>query len=176
MKILPFTVPIFILKFDQHEYYKNECLRLIEEQHSTTSKFGNQYNGESITKTDWYVGPEVKRQYFDLIVSDVISHLRNIFKLLDIEKFKISNVWFQQYHQNDFHCFHTHERTSWNCVYYLEFEKNNPGTTFKSFFGGAEFTPEISEGEILMFPSCLRHTSLPNKSSSRKTVVAFNIE
>ena len=117
-----------------------------------------------------------KKQYFDLIYNDIFFHIKQIFDKLELEKIVVSHVWFQQYLQNDFHSFHTHEKTSWNCVYYLEFGNGTPGTTFKNFFDNSLFTPEVEEGDIIIFPSFIKHTSLPNKSTTRKTIIAFNVE
>jgi hypothetical protein len=180
MKVITFPAPIFISKFEQHDYYKSRLLELINRHNSQEMNYGNLGYGESISRTDWYLDCDKpfqeKKEYFELIYNDIFRHIKIVFDKLELEKIIINNVWFQQYIQNDFHSFHVHERTSWNCVYYLEFDKDTPGTTFKNFFDKSFYTPEVEEGDIIIFPSFIRHTSLPNKSKTRKTIIAFNVE
>ena len=180
MKVISFPAPIFISKFRQHNYFKQSLLELIDQNNSHRVQYGDTDYGESIYKTDWHINLETdfkeKKNYFDLIYNDILFHVKEILEKLELHKVKISNVWFQQYLQNDYHGFHTHEKTSWNCVYYLEFGKGTPGTTFKNFFDDTLLTPEVEEGDIIIFPSFIRHTSLPNESTSRKTIIAFNVE
>jgi uncharacterized RmlC-like cupin family protein len=82
----------------------------------------------------------------------------------------LSNYWFQQYENGDYHGTHVHD-TPFSSVYYIELPGESPRTTLKLF--GKEYQIEVQEGDILTFPGFIPHESKENKNT-RKTIIAFN--
>ena len=60
-----------------------------------------------------------------------------------------------------------------SCVYYAALPEGASLTTFKLL--GKEFSIEVKEGQVLVFPAPFLHCSKPNQSNAEKIVVAFNI-
>jgi hypothetical protein len=135
---------------------------------------------QRISNTDWHLSKDTPRPYeifcqniFKKAEEEINSKYRAINSLMK-EVVKTSSFWFQQYSSQDNHTYHIHRNSIFSCVYYVDFDEETPKTTFK-LFNGEEFEIEAKEGEVLMFPSYLSHTSKENKSDKVKTVIAFNL-
>ena len=95
-------------------------------------------------------------------------------KLNVSEELNIFNYWFQQYKKKDFHTWHIHGGCNFSCVYYVDIDDNCSKTTFR-LLDGSEFDVAVKEGDVLVFPSYMPHTSKPNKSNKTKTIISFNM-
>ena len=91
-------------------------------------------------------------------------------------------LWSQSYDNGHYHGAHNHGVGNLSCCLYLEFDPNyHLGAKFYSpyvdpwtgFYSDA--TPQVEEGDILMFPSMLLHEAPNNQSEVRRTIMAFNI-
>ena len=127
---------------------------------------------EKITNTDWSLSECHERLYWSKIQLHLCEHLQKIGRFCGYKNFKITNFWFQQYLNGDYHSWHVHSCCMFSSVYYVECTKETPMTSFK--FGEQEFEIQIKEGDILTFPSFLRHQSKINETNKRKTVISFN--
>jgi hypothetical protein len=174
MNVLKYDVniPLYILKFDEHHIIKNDLLHIISNQESEKIIDDDQ----SISKTDWKLEIGKRREYFDFLSQYIKPYLFKIFEDMEVPGvFNFGNVWFQQYCKHDTHEWHTHGGSVWSGIYYLEFPKDGPATTFAIPYMKEYYTPKIEEGDILLFPSLLMHKSPGNTSDGRKTVIVFNI-
>ncbi len=164
MKIKEIKSEIIINNIDEHNQYKNELLKLIDEMPN------NPY--ENVTKSDWDLPKTWERKYLDLFYKEVIrtsmEKLQNYFKASD---WYISNAWFQQYGKDSYHQWHNHTDANWTNVYFLELPDNNYKTQI--IINDEILEYEVKEGELLSFPAHLLHTSPPN-GDKRKTVIPFN--
>jgi len=168
--IIRIDTPIFKFRLAQHEELKSELLHLIE-----YSEAGKEEGQDSISRTDWRLDSE--RLYFQKLNIFLEPYLENIlFKEMYYSKFKIIGCWFQQYEKDDRHTWHTHLPSTWTGIYYLELPEDGPRTTLLSPLKDKIITPEVDEGDIILFPSIIKHCSLKNASNKRKTVISFNIE
>jgi hypothetical protein len=96
---------------------------------------------------------------------------------MNYKSFDKGSVWFQQYTKQDYHTWHRHPGTDWGFVYYVELPKDGPVTEFRNPLNQDEtFTPDIKEGQFLLFPGLLEHRSNENQSNHRKTVVVTNFQ
>ena len=116
--------------------------------------------------------------------------LRNYLKdyLQDLEnqmgfEVKINSMWYQQTVKGQYHELHNHGAIGLSCVWYLEYDPLvHQGTTFYCPFADPitgdllQETPEVKEGDLVVFPSYLLHEQKPNQSDVRRTVVSFNID
>ena len=165
-------VPIIIKKFDHHEEIKDELLSIINNHESVY--FSNDWDK---VRTDYYVE---KRDYANLLLPKINIFLENVFaNNLNFKTYMknemISLFWFQQYNVLDTHDWHIHERSMYNLIYYVEKSDNCPSTELKSPVSDKIFSPNVNEGDVLLFPSFLIHRSAPNQSDKRKTIIAFNL-
>ena len=158
---------VFKTNFYGHKDKKESILNAI----SSIGKCSVKTEEYNLSHTDWHLSDKWKRPYWPLVENEINSHIEKIAVLFDIRSCVVHNYWVQQYEDNDFHGWHTHGNCMFASVYYLELPNSNQ-TNFK--FIGQEFTVDCAEGDIITFPSYLSHCSKPNKSGSRKTVIAFN--
>lgn len=163
-------VPFFKYEVSNHLNIKNIILDDIARMgiHSHID------NDQRISNTDWHLNVNIIRPYIEHIKLDITQVCKELKKYFEYkEEVKLSNYWFQQYSKGDYHSFHAHGQSSFSCVYYVNLQGNNPKTTFK--INSEEFQIDIKEGEILVFPGFLPHTSKENTSGDVKTVIAFNL-
>lgn len=163
-------IPYIISRFKHHEEFKDKVLKLIENQESVSIKEID----ESISRADWNI--DCHRKYWDFLFPYIERHMEEVFSTLNAQVPKFSNVWFQQYYSADRHGWHVHGDCFWANVYYLELPNGTPPTVFKNINEKDQFIlPEVTEGDIITFPSLMEHCSPENKSNLRKTVIAFNM-
>jgi len=170
MYITRIDMPIVRFKFEQHSMLKYTVLNLIEKAEADKEE-----GLDSISRTDWRL--DSSREYFQLINPYLEPYLEKIlFNELYYNKFKILGCWFQQYIENDRHTWHTHIPSTWTGIYYLELPNDAPRTSLLTPLKDKIVTPDVDEGDIIIFPSMIKHCSLTNASKKRKTVVSFNVE
>lgn len=94
----------------------------------------------------------------------------------------ISSIWYERSGTGDYHCPHTHGTTGYSAVLYVEFDsKVHQSTKFYSPFHDPmtgdllEFQPNVSEGDLILFPSFLLHEAPVNTSEKERIIVSFNI-
>lgn len=169
------TVPIIVLDFNQHQYLKPVLLDIIDK--SLYSEYQDQF--DQISKTDYFIDKDKPREYVDIFYDSVSDQIRSVYE--DVIKLEwrhhisFATFWFQQYYTTDRHEWHNHPGSNYNAVYYLELPNNGPRTELKSPISHKTISPDVHEGQILIFPSFLLHRSPCNQSKERKTVIAFNL-
>jgi hypothetical protein len=174
MKVIDQTFPFLISTTKNHPGVKEKILKSISSM--GTSSVDNPANHEKISNTDWYLGRDVPRPYFDDIEQILTEHISLVNEVLghpEGNKPSLVNYWFQQYEYSDYHRWHMHASCLFSNVYYVELPEESSKTSFKIM--NREFTVDVKEGDILTFPSCILHQSAPNQSHHRKTVISFNL-
>jgi hypothetical protein len=159
-----------IYKVSNHINLKPLILNAIQSmgEHSLIEK------GQSISNTDWQLNKNYNRPYYKFIepvISILCKELKNKYNHTD--ELKVSDYWFQQYKNLDYHLWHEHLNSTFSAVYYVDIDGKTPSTTFNIL--GDEISININEGDILVSPSFLSHCSKPNLSLKTKTVIAFNL-
>ena len=147
--------------------YKATLLNQIDKMPEVSS---GEDNNVKINKSDWYLNSSYGRTYvktFFEMVKPFIDFISNKNKV----KVVITNCWFSQYNNNDYHGWHTHPDCHFSNVFYLELPKNIPHTEIQNL-NIKELN--IKEGDILSFPAYLVHRSPFFKCKKRKTIIAFN--
>tara|TARA_R100001143_G_scaffold47458_1_gene42544 strand:- start:472 stop:987 length:516 start_codon:yes stop_codon:yes gene_type:complete len=164
MKIKRIESEVFILDVPEHNQYKDELLKLIDEMPD------NSFDG--VSKSDWSLPKTLERKYLKLFYDEVI--VSSMLKLKDYFKadaWRIENGWFQQYHKNSYHQWHNHININWANSYFLELPDPKFRTQIK--IKNKILKYDVKEGQLLCFPAHLLHRSKPN-GKKRKTVIAFN--
>ena len=172
MELINTGLPLQFIKFKVQDHYiiKYELLDKI----STMGIHSSIESGQSISNSDYHMNPSIYRPYIDLFSSKLFSYFSKIKQIINSDHdIKFGNLWFQQYKNLDFHSWHSHPHANLSGVYYLDLPDGASKTTFR--IGQTEFQVDVSEGDILIWPAWIPHTSKPNQSEHTKTVIAFNL-
>lgn len=156
-----------------HATIKERLLEAIEYEKDTSLKVNNSVS--SITSTD-YFNDKQHSHYKDIFLSDVVNkNYQSIANKLCCDSYTVANMWYQQYYEDDEHAWHVHPDTSYANVYFLELPSKEIVTEFLDIQSKKPFTlNNIKEGDLLTFPGHVIHRSPKNKTTDRKTVIAFN--
>lgn len=163
-------VTYFIKKFNKHLEIKDRLLELLAKEKSSSF--------EDISNTDWHVNINHERNYWQFLYPLIIPTLFDFYEnnlFFSTEVSRVCNVWFQQYKKGDFHDWHSHNGCAYSNVYYVELGDGCPSTEFLTPITKEIVVPNVSEGDILIFPSAFAHRSPPNNSSNQKTIISFNV-
>jgi len=80
-------------------------------------------------------------------------------------------VWFQQYPKGSKFGWHTHPKSHFACVYFVEQPNPNYATEFLTL---GRFP--VNEGDIIFFPAFLPHRSPHINIDQRKTIISTNFD
>ena len=161
---------IIKFKFDKHLEVKDKLLNLINDAPFT--KINNDM--DNINKTDFYISG-LEKDYVDYVKPKIVNFLYKCFESYNIGGFELGYMWFQQYSKNNTHKWHTHKNTNFACVYFLEMPDSSQKTLIKNFGSDDLIKYEAEEGDIIIFPGYLSHSSPLINTDSRKTIISFNI-
>ena len=129
----------------------------------------------TVIKCDYDWSKDKDREYIKILLPSLTKHLIKAFKDLGFSEFQVLNIWCQQYGFNDIHDWHVHSSCNFTCVYYLELPKNTPTTEYIDPMNLNEINEfNVTEGDVLIFPSFVLHRGKWNKSKNRKTIISFN--
>jgi uncharacterized protein YjlB len=153
-----------VLNFKKH---KNKIIDLIFKIPQTSIKNIK----ESIFHSDWEIPSTMKRDYLEYFCKNILESYLNDFKLKNnFKKVRMTNMWFQVYGEGDFHSLHTHTKTNFTNIFYIQL----PSASVKTNI--INYDVDVEEGDILSFPAFLKHGSPVNKSKDFKIIISFNID
>ena len=164
-------------QFPKHLEMKETILTLIAaatEQSTETVSVMDDYYTDKVTNLDWSSSTDFSRpwvQYFkpnlDVLLNDVVN-------ACGYKHCNIKDIWFQQYQINDTHGWHIHGH-NFTGVYYLDLPTNAPKTQIVNPYTQDNIlTPEVGEGDVLMFPSYVIHRGPQITEKLNKTIISFN--
>ena len=116
------------------------------------------------------------------IFEEELNHMKKSFGFSDC---LIKHSWFQEQTKNMFHPIHEHceSNVMMSSVCCIDYDPStHTGTQFISPFMDSlrssyvYFTPEVTEGTIIFFPSNVLHQTLPSTSDKPRKIVSFNLE
>ena len=96
--------------------------------------------------------------------------------------FAITEIWSISYNKHDNHSPHNHGSVGLSGILYLNLPKDSPDTTYMQPWNDYKdditnyASPLIAEGDIIIVPSFVRHFSKPNKSKSKKRIIAWDMK
>lgn len=114
---------------------------------------------------------------FFLILEEEFDKL---LKHTDKDSLHITALWGQRYKEAQYMPTHTHGTTGYSAVVYVEFNKQEHfSTRFLAPYHSVDnhldaFSPDVEEGDILVFPSFLLHDAPPFLSKQNRTIFSFN--
>lgn len=120
--------------------------------------------------------------YRDKFCEIFAEELKSIEKEIGCE-LTVNDVWSVLYKSGDFHAPHNHADSNFSAVLYFDYnfvehtgtsvivQNANPKTNMTDIV-----TPEVIEGQILVFPSQYIHFSSPHYSDRPRGIVAFDMK
>ena len=169
MKI-PMTVNTIQEKFIHHANLKNKVLKEINSGYSEQTKD----DGMSITRYDWMKSKNFNRPWVKILKPYLQQHFNSCAKQNQCEFAHIHDLWFQQYIKTDIHPWHTHGE-NFTGVYYLDYPSGSSATQIIDH-SGKLYNVNVTEGDVIVFPSFFIHRSPPIEHDITKTIISFNIE
>lgn len=162
-----------VADFNVHAEIKQELLNLMRD--SDAKSISSETEKVNITKVDWPEAKNMQRPWVQFLLQHLNPHMSDVLKEMGFNKFRISEIWFQQYFRQASHGWHTHGSNFTN-VYYVELSEDAPKTVLINPFTREEFVPDIKEGQTLIFPSYVVHKSPEDFFDKRKTIVSWNLD
>ncbi len=168
---IAFSVPIFAYSIENWSDHKEEILSLMEldkEEFHETDYFKFHRNG---------IQPTYASKFFE-IISPALDEFNGIYP----NKFTISNCWAQKYSRGCLHPLHNHGALGYSAIFYASLESDHQPTSFFApyldFIEGdvIEYVPQVSEGDIVFFPSALMHQCNVVQSDLPRVIISFNIK
>jgi oxalate decarboxylase/phosphoglucose isomerase-like protein (cupin superfamily) len=132
--------------------------------------------GSKVTKLDYFLDQSIHRPYADLVhdvVDNVITIIHHEYDW-PYDQLRPTEMWMQTYSKGDYHGYHGHPHSTFNCVWYVELPEDGPVTTLLLPDGTTQDI-KVKQGDVLIFPAQYVHTSSENMSEHTKTILAFNI-
>lgn len=155
-------------KFAHHDAIKSELLHAIDNESDVTT------DCLEISKLDWHNCEDFdNRAWVKIILDKLDQHFNGILPSIGYTQTHITQLWFQQYNENDTHKWHVHG-DNYTGVYYLEFPVGSPTTQIIDH-NNTTIDVNAREGDIIVFPSFFVHRSPPVSSKLRKTIISFNL-
>jgi hypothetical protein len=167
-----FDSAYFVRRMPNHESIKPVLLGLLD----TAKHDSDKQDVQVISRYDYHQSTEPRPwvAFFDQHIS---TFMRTLPKEIIYTDPIFSSIWFQQYEQNEYHSWHTHSRCSFSGIYYLELPSDSCATEFiEPYDIYKTHSMYVAEGDVVIFPSFLIHSSPKNPSMFRKTIVAFNFD
>lgn len=200
-KVDIFSPFFYKFKMSEHPLIKEAYMDSIIKNYELRPKHSHDWNVHTSylwndtlpNKIDWWVSIEHYRTYVNKFIEDYFR------KSLD---WRIQdNPWYTAYGKGQKADWHDHMPADFSAVHFLKFnpEVHNPivftnpdvissrlhgtykphlvdnlGTCDKQSYYKAEYTPEIEEGDFIIFPSQLFHLVHPSESDELRVTIAFN--
>lgn len=158
----------------KHHEWGPQLLDLIKQQIEEGKAETAGTEGASTYWYDWNIEEKSHKLYSNLFNHCVKEPINLYAQHFGSKLQKKSPPWFQQYVQNQGHGWHSHSQHI-ALIYYVELPDPSEATVFYN----SDAPPsvfDVTEGDILMWPSFLPHSAPIIKSKTRKTIIACNIE
>ena len=180
MRVETIEVPIAINRMHNHEELKEQVLSLIntspgERVHS------NEHDDLDITRCDYKLNNVVQdmdnpdRKWLNFIKPHLLEVVKDTYGNLGYDSYRIHNIWYQQYDFGSTHGWHCHTDCQWTSVYYLDMPDGCPKTELITPIDQKTIkTLDVTEGDVITFPSFIVHRAPVNKGDKTKTIVSWN--
>ena len=130
-------------------------------------------NFEGISEVDWEAAEDFNRPWVKYIFPLLSYNLVKLSRSLGYSGIIINQIWFQKYKHSDNHVWHIHSG-SYTGVFYVEFPQDSPKTQL--LLNEKVIDLEAEEGDIVIFPSFIKHRSPVNTSNNSKIIISYNLD
>ena len=161
-------------RFEHHDTFKNQLLHAIDNETDVRTDNCTETQAKLISRLDWHNCDDFSnRAWVRIILDKLLQHFNQVLPNIGYTQTDITQLWFQQYNENDTHRWHVHG-DNYTGVYYLEFPPGSPTTQIIDH-NNTTTNVDAHEGDIIVFPSFFVHRSPPVVSKLRKTIISFNL-
>lgn len=191
-KIFPITY--YQDKVENNNEIKKILLPLIEEERKLfrpPSSWATNKVSTSFSEKENNFFTNDKQLYQKLLSESYLKCFDNFFD----EEYKISinEIWYNYYSDDDYQEWHNHvgsifNQVHYSCIHFLSFDSENHSPTVfldplvdirhlsLDFWFPYQHCPKVSEGDLIMFPSYLKHCVLPvkNQNNYPRITIALN--
>ena len=189
-----FADPVFKYKFDDFEEMNNELTNYIYELQKKDEEGLKRSNKGGWHSKNFQLTDSNSIQYkFALRLQKYIADAFQKFGWkIENKNIRISEMWAIINKENDFNVLHIHPNCYLSSAYYVKAKKNcgkfeieNPNLAKRHSFPEIAVINElnievasidVSEGDLLLFPSYLPHKVGKNESGEDRIVISFNVD
>jgi hypothetical protein len=180
-----FRAPIFRVQIQPWHETKKKILDLIDKDNYHVDSYNNGYltdfddrldkNGWFVKQSNSYSAPvyEILYPWINAIVTGGIG--------LEMPD-EAPHMWSQIYKSGQQHPIHNHGNRGYSFILYLKFDEDKHLATkfygpFENFFTGGmlHYVPEVEEGDMIAFPSIIKHTSQTQTTDKERMILSFNM-
>lgn len=170
----PLVSFLVIGQLPEHQELKQQVLTAIDQSKSDSLIAMDSYYTDTINKLDWNQAKNFSKPWAQILKPKIDDYLNTLAVNLGYQSAIVEEFWFQQYVNGNTHGWHTHG-SNFTGVYYLEFDADSPKTEIiEPIDQTRKITPEVKEGDIMIFPSYTIHRAPLITNNVRKTIVSFN--
>jgi len=172
MNRLMFVVPMFHYKINNFIKKKKLIMELKTEPMSLdhgifTDYYTRQTNNHNNRKLQ-----EILSEELSLLAAEIEN-----------QHLQINNFWFENSCGVQQHAPHAHGSLGYSAIVYLDYIPGLHSPTFflsnyKNFLNDSDMifsTDFVQEGDIVFFPSCIVHYTLPSNTDQERQVLSFNL-
>lgn len=174
-----FAVPLVHIKMQNWEFKKRILLKMMYEKSmrrdTSSDRLTTDYHSQFM---DGEVG--IYNKDVEDLFGEEIDFLVKEMHLVDAT---VQMSWFERSGQYDYHTLHNHGYHGFSSVVFINYDENeHEATRFVSPYLGflnqdvITYCPKVQEGDIIFFPSCISHFTLPNKSKKERLILSFNLK
>lgn len=171
-----FPTPIFHVKCKNWESKKKYILDLLNPSFERIGGGFDQFFWEQqvYVETDYFESPQPP--YCSQLISLLREDIEEFRKEARIESpYEVKNMWYERARSKQYHPLHDHGPKGYSCVLYVELDGKQKGTMFQDeVFKDKFFQFDVEEGDIIFFPSWLKHQASVNESENVRTIISWN--
>jgi len=174
-----FSIPIYITKVPNHEHIKTVVSNNIEQQ-GTPKTWNCSVNSSFGTSYFWLC---------DLLDNYNFLYDEFFYKLKCKVDISITDAWYNDYSVGDFQEQHHHLPADFSCIHYVQLNSKHQGTTFVNpnrllnsnnkvlkHIYPETFTPYVTEGDVIIFPSYMEHFVKKQQIEDRRITLSWNLK
>ena len=185
MEVSLFTTYFWKLKVSNHESIKSRYLQ----------SFIDGYENNIYDIPEGWVTHKCHTSFSEskLMDRDICDEYASIFDSIFNKKWTGNfECWYQVYKNDEYQEWHDHMPSTLSAIHFLNFKKEHkvpmfqdPIRNLKATMNHAglnermletdKYTPEVEEGDIIIFPSYLQHTVPAGKYNSHRVTIALNL-
>ena len=179
-----FYVPFCHIQTNDWEYKKEQLLNILNEDNLLN--IGSNGKSDTIRSDFGYQAnnPNKAGMHNRKLLKIFEQEIGEFRQALGIGECKIRNSWFERGVQSEYHTIHNHGPVGYSVVCYVEYDETVHTPTifygpFLNFINGdmnVTKPQEVTEGDIIFFPSAIPHATQPSNSDIPRTIVSFNLD
>jgi hypothetical protein len=172
----PFPLPFFHVTVEDWPRKKAALEKLVDWK-DPSCYFNDHFTDyhKNLANDEPYGRPKYLTDFIDILKPELMG----IAELLKCN-INIKSLWAQRYLRNNHMRPHTHGVADFSAVLYHEFANDHQATEFWAPYKNPlttfdyVHTPEVEEGDLVIFPSTIIHYAVPNDSDQQRTIFSFN--